>query len=142
IHESAGLGWRTLPCLLVAIVSGVWLFRFDRRQPQPFFQKGIYSSPIAVKGLIAFSLLGFSFLSFFGIATLALYEVRAGKVRPGGLFLFPYSIASAWVSRWVFPRLFKKAGVAGTGLVAVVCLLVGTVLLGAGIYTHRLPWYL
>ena len=142
IHESAGLGWNTLPCLLAAIVSGALLPRFDRRQPQPFFQRGIYPSPIAVRGLVAFSLLGFSFLSFIAIATLALYEVMDWKVQPAGLLLFPYSIASALVSRWILPRLFRKAGVAGTGLVALVCLLVGTILLGAGIYTHRLPWYL
>jgi hypothetical protein len=142
VHESAALGWMVLPCLLAAIVSGVWLLRFDRRQQQPFFQRGIYPSPVAVKGLIAFSLLGFSFLSFIAIATLALYEVMAWKVQPAGLLLFPYSIGSALVSRWILPRLFKNIGVAGTGLVALVCLLAGTVLLGAGIYTHRLPWYL
>ena len=142
VHESAALGWKTFPCLLTAIVSGVWLLRFDRRQNQPFFQRGIYPSPAAVKGLIAFSLLGFSFLSFIAIATLALYEVMAWKVQPAGLLLFPYSIGSALVSKWVLPRLFKKVGVAGTGLVALLCLLAGTVLLGAGIYTHRLPWYL
>ena len=142
IHESAGLGWRTLPCLLLAILSGIMLLRFDQRQSQPFFQQGIYPSPIAIKGLIAFALLGFSFLSFIAIATLSLYEVMDWKVQPAGLLLFPYSIASALVSRWILPRLFKKVGISGTGLVALVCLLVGTILLAAGIYTHRLPWYL
>jgi len=142
IHEFADLGWKALPCLLVTIVSGVLLLRFDRTNERPFFERGVYSSPVAIKGLIAFSLLGFSFLPFIAIGTIALYEVMGWGVQAAGLLLFPYSILSALVSRWALPPLFQKAGIAGTGLFAMGCLLAGALLLGAGIYTHRLPWYL
>lgn len=142
IHESGDLGWKTLPCLLVVIVSGILLLRFDQRQVSPFFEKGIYSSPTAIKGLIAFSLLGFSFLPFIAIATLALYEVMGWGVRSAGLLLFPFSIGSALVSAWILPQLFRKTGVANTGLLSLLCLVAGALLLGAGIYTHNLPWYL
>lgn len=142
IHESGDLGWKTLPCLLVVIVSGILLLRFDQRQVSPFFEKGIYSSPTAIKGLIAFSLLGFSFLPFIAISTLALYEVMGWGVRSAGLLLFPFSIGSALVSAWILPRLFRKTGVANTGLLSLLCLVAGALLLGAGIYTHSLPWYL
>jgi MFS family permease len=142
IHESGDLGWKTFPCLLIVFVSGKLLLRFDQRQVSPFFEKGIYSSPTAIKGLIAFSLLGFSFLPFIAISTLALYEVMGWGVRSAGLLLFPFSIGSALVSAWILPRLFRKAGVANTGLLSLLCLVTGAVLLGAGIYTHNLPWYL
>ncbi len=142
IHEAGDLGWKTLPCLLVVFASGKLLLRFDQRQASPFFEPGIYSSPVAIKGLIAFSLLGFSFLPFIAISTLALYNVMGWGVRPSGLLLFPFSIGSALVSGWVLPVLFRKAGVAGTGLVSLFCLVLGALLLGMGIYTHHLPWYL
>ena len=142
IHELADLGWMALPCLLVVIVSGVSLLRFDQHQPRPFFERGIYSSPVAIKGLIAFSLLGFSFLPFIALVTVALYEVMGWGVQAAGLLLFPYSILSALVSRWLLPLLFRRSGIANTGLFAMGCLLAAAVLLAAGIYTHRLPWYL
>ena len=142
IHESGDLGWKTLPCLLVAIVSGILLLRFDQRQVSPFFERGIYSSSAAIKGLIAFSLLGFSFLPFIAICTLALYEVMGWGVQAAGLLLFPYSIGSALVSGWVLPQILKRAGVAKTGLFSLLCLVAGAVFLAAGIYTHSLPWYL
>ncbi|MBS1659587.1 MAG: MFS transporter [Bacteroidetes bacterium] len=142
IHESGNLGWRTLPCLAGAGVSIFFLLRFDRRQAQPFFERGIYSSSVAFKGLVAFFLLGCTFLSFIAISTLALYEVMGWGIQAAGWLLFPYSIGSALVSRWVLPVLFRRAGVARTALVAFCCLLAGALLLGAGIYTHRLPCYL
>lgn len=142
IHECGDLGWKTLPCLLMAIVSGTLLLRFDQRQASPFFEKGIYSSPAASRRLIAFSLLGFSFLPFIAICTLALFEVMGWGVRPAGLLLFPYSIGSALVSGWILPRMFRVIGVARTGLISLLCLLAGAVLLGAGIYSHRLPCFL
>jgi len=142
IHESGELGWKTFPCLLVVIVSGILLLRFDQRQISPFFEKGIYSSPTAIKGLIAFSLLGFSFLPFIAISTLALYEVMGWGVRSAGFLLFPFSIGSALVSARILPQLFRKTGVANTGLLSLLCLVAGALLLGIGIYTHSLPWYL
>ena len=142
IHESGDLGWKTIPCMVAAGTSAWLLLRFDRRQTQPFFERGIYSSSLAIKGLVAFFLLGVCFLSFVAISTLALYEVMGWSIQPAGWLLFPYSIGSALVSRLVLPRLFKKAGVVNTGLFAFWCLLAGAVLLAVGIYTHGLPWYL
>ncbi|HEY6900715.1 MAG TPA: MFS transporter, partial [Puia sp.] len=142
IHESETLGWKTIPCLAAVGISIFFLLRYDRGQAQPFFERGIYSSPVALRGLVAFFLLGCAFLSFIAISTLALYEVMGWGVQAAGWLLFPYSIGSALVSRWILPGLFRRAGVARTALLAFFCLLAGALLLGAGIYTHRLPCYL
>lgn len=142
IHEVGDLGWKTLPLLAAAVISGVLLLKHDQRQQQPFFEHGIYRSPIAIRGLTAFTLLGFSFLPFIAIITLALYAVMGWGVQATGLLLFPYSIGSALVSRLLLPVLFKKAGVSGTGLISMCCLLLAASSLALGIYTHRLPFYL
>lgn len=142
IHESGNLGWRTFPFLLAAGLSVFLWLRYDRRQAQPFFERGIYSSPVAFKGLVAFFLLGCCFLSFIAIGTLALYEVMGWGIQAAGWLLFPYSIGSALVSRWWLPVLFRRMGVSGTALLAFCCLFAGAVLLGAGIYTRCLPCYL
>lgn len=142
VHESVELGWRTIPFLLAALLSGLFLQRFDRRQAQPFFEPGVYSSPAAYRALAVFSLLGASFLPFVFITTLSLFQTMGWDILSTGLLLFPYSIGSALVSRLLLPLLFRRMGVVRVGLLAMVCLLAGDGLLAAGICTHRLGFYL
>jgi MFS family permease len=142
IHESVDLGWKVLPLLLAAGISGVLLRRFDRRKAHPFFGAGVYSSPAAYRALGAFSLLGASFLPFVFLATLSLYDTMGWDILSTGLLLFPYSIGSALVSGFLLPLLFRRLGVLRVGLLAMGCLLAGDGLLAAGIYTHRLVFYL
>jgi MFS family permease len=142
IHELTRLGWRLLPCLTTAILSGIELIRYDRRQQQPFFPLGLFSSPSSYRALGASFLLGACFLSFVFLCTLSLSEVMHLDIRSTGLLLFPYSIGSALVSKFLLPRLFRRVGVLQAGRLAMSCLLGGVLLLLAGIYTHQLAWFL
>ena len=139
IHELNGLGWEVIPCLFIALVSGAALQRYDRRQAQPFFGPGIFASP---RALGASFLLGACFLSFVFLCTLSLYKVMHWNIRSTGLLLFPYSIGSALVSKFVLPRLFRQMSVVQVGRLAMLCLLGGVLLLLAGICTHHLAWFL
>jgi len=138
IHESTRLGQRAWPCLITALASGYWLREYDKRQEQPFFGRDIYASPGAWRSLGASLLLGATFLSFVFLSTISLYELLGWDIRSTGLVLFPYSIGSALVSKFLLPRLFARMRVVQVGIMAMLCLLIGTLLLMAGIRTQQI----
>jgi MFS family permease len=142
IHEALGLGWWVLPCLVLAILSAIVLWRTDRRKSHPFFGAGVYSDPEAYRGLGGFILLGAAFLPLVFTCTLSLYTILHKSVLATGLLLFPYSIGSAIVSKYLLPVLFRRLRVRQVGILAIVLLLAGDVLLMAGIASGREPWWL
>lgn len=133
VHEGARLKWTVLPWLASALLSGIILLWVDRRQRQPFFGSGVYSSPEAWRALTAFTLLGASFLPFVFTCTLGLQVCLGKTILSTGLVLFPYSIGSALVSRYLLPRLYKRISQVRVAFLCMVCLLAGDGLLAVGI---------
>jgi MFS family permease len=142
IHELNTLGWRALPLLAIVCISGAALLRHDRKQPHPFFAVRIFTSPAGYRALGASLILGASFLSFIFLCTLSLFDVMHWGVQAIGLLMFPYSIASALVSKFILPRLFARMKVTDVALLAMVCLIIGLLLLVTGIESHQLIWFL
>ena len=142
VHESVSLGWKLIPCLSAAVLSGMALRRADRRQARPFFGKDIYSGRNNYRALGAFALLGAAFLPFVFTCALSLQTLLGWDILSTGLLLFPYSIGSAFVSRWLLPRLYRRLGVMGVGILSISCLLAGDLLLAAGIGSHWLGCWL
>ncbi|HEX3934016.1 MAG TPA: MFS transporter [Puia sp.] len=142
VHEAARLGWLAFPCVAGALLSGVFLLRIDRRLRRPFFGAGVYSSREAYRGLAAFSLLGAGFLPFVFTCTLSLGVCLGQGILSTGLWLFPYSIGSALVSKFLLPRLYRRMRPQQVGLLAMICLLAGDVLLAAGIVSRQAGWFL
>lgn len=142
IHEAAGLGWLVLPGLGLAVGSAVVLFRVDRRKTRPFFGSGVYPDREAYRGLAGFILLGAAFLPFVFTCTLSLYTLLGRSILATGLLLFPYSIGSALVSKYLLPVLFRRLSPRGVGTLSIGLLLAGDVLLMAGISSHWEGWWL
>ena len=142
VHEAAHLKWMALPWLAGALFSGIILLRVDRRQRRPFFGSGVYSSRDAWRGLSAFTLLGASFLPFVFTCTLGLQVCLGRSVLSTGLLLFPYSIGSALVSRYLLPWLYRRMSPARVALLCMVCLLAGDGLLAAGVGSHEGGYFL
>ena len=142
VHEAARLGWVTLPCVAGALVSGVCLLRVDRKLRRPFFGAGVYRSREAYRGLAAFSLLGAGFLPFVFTCTLSLGVCLGQGILSTGLWLFPYSIGSALVSKFLLPRLYRRMQPRQVGLLAMILLLAGDVLLAGGIVSRQAGWFL
>jgi MFS family permease len=142
VHEAAALGWKTFPCIAAALFSGVLLIRVDRRLSRPFFGAGVYSSRAAYRGLAAFSLLGAGFLPFVFTCTLGLGVCLRQGILATGLWLFPYSIGSAVVSKFMLPRLYRRLHPQQVGLLAMACLLAGDLLLAGGIVYRQPGWFL
>ncbi|HVU57959.1 MAG TPA: MFS transporter [Puia sp.] len=142
IHELPALGWKGIPLLTLSIVSGLVLLRWDRRQTHPFFGTRSFSSTAGVRAIGASLILGASFLSFVFLSTLGLFEVMRWDTRSIGLLLFPYSIGSALISKFILPWLFARMRVSQVALLALTCMVVGLLLLLAGIEGRQLIWFL
>ncbi len=142
IHEMNTLRWLALPVFLAACLSGVLLLRYDRRQRNPFFPRPVFPPGMGGRAVGASLILGACFLSFIFLSTLALFEVMHWNVRSIGLLMFPYSIGSALVSKFILPRLFARLDVSEVALLAMVCLVAGLLLLVAGIESRQLIWFL
>ena len=142
VHEAARLGWMTLPLVAAALLSGFFLLRVDRRLSRPFFGARVYASREAFRGLAAFSLLGASFLPFVFTCTLSLGVCLKQGILATGLWLFPYSIGSALVSKFLLPRLYRRLQPQQVGLLAMACLLVGDLLLAGGVVLGQPGYFL
>jgi MFS family permease len=137
VHEATRLRTAVLPWLAGALLSGILLLRVDRRLRQPFFGSGVYPAREAWRGLSAFTLLGASFLPFVFTCTLGLQVCLGRSVLSTGLLLFPYSVGSALVSRYLLPWLYQRMSPVRVALLCMVCLLVGDGLLAAGIGSRQ-----
>lgn len=142
IHELPSLGWVGLPLLAIALLSMFVLLQWDHRQAHPFFGTGFFSSSSGYRAIGASLILGISFLSFVFLCTLGLFEVMHWDIRSIGLLLFPYSIASALVSKFFLPWLFARMRVSQVALLALTSLVAGLLLLLAGIESHQLIYFL
>jgi len=142
IHELPALGWTGIPLLGLALVSGLALLRWDRGQTYPFFGTGPFTSVASVRAIGASLILGACFLSFVFLCTLGLFEVMHWDTRSIGLLLFPYSIGSALISKFLLPWLFARMRVSQVALLALTCLVLGLLLLLAGIEARQLIWFL
>jgi MFS family permease len=142
VHEAARLRGAVLPWLAGAVFSGILLLRVDRRQRSPFFGSGVYCGQDAWRGLSAFTLLGAGFLPFVFTCTLGLQVCLGKSVLSTGLLLFPYSVGSALVSRFLLPRLYRWMSPVRVALLSMVCLLVGDGLLAAGIGSRQGGYFL
>lgn len=142
IHELPSLGWTGIPLLVLALVSARILLRWDRKQLHPFFAKRPFSSVAGVRAIGASLILGAGFLSFVFLCTLGLFEVMHWDTRSIGLLLFPYSIGSALISKFLLPWLFARMRVSQVALLALTCLVLGLLLLLAGIEARQLIWFL
>lgn len=142
IHQMPVLGWTLWPCLLTALLSGALLLIRDRRQSRPFFARSLYPSGHGYRALGASSILGACFLGFIFLVTAGFYQVMQWDARSTGLLLFPYSIASALVSKFLLPVLFRRLGITGVAQLSLVLLLAGILFLLTGIGTGRLIYFL
>ena|GEM_PF-450372 len=142
IHEAAGLRWLVLPVLGLAMGSATLLFHADRLKTRPFFGTGVYPDREAYRGLGGFILLGAAFLPFVFTCTLSLYTLLHKSILATGVLLFPYSIGSALVSKYLLPLLFRRFDPRGVGILSISLLLAGDLLLMAGIASHWEGWWL
>ncbi len=132
--------WLLLACMAAIAAAGVIFKRRERTRSQPLIDLSLFKSTGTVTGNIITILLGAFFLSYLFLLSLVLQQNMQLSAAHAGLLLFPFSMGSFLVSRYVVPALFKKLSVMQTGILGMCLMLAGALLLMTAIlFDHSLP---
>jgi len=133
--------YKLLLFFVIVIATGSWLFiRRERTQKQPLIEVSMFRSTGTITGNAITILLGAFFLSYLFLLSLVLQQNMHYSAAKAGLLLFPFSMLSFLVSRYVVPALFKKMTVLQTGILGMCLMLTGALLLMTAIVYHHNIW--
>jgi MFS family permease len=143
VHHLPGFSknYKLIFSFVIMIVAAGYLFRRrERTRQQPLIDFSLFRSAGTITGNIITVLLGAFFLSYLFLLSLVLQQNMHLSAAHAGLLLFPFSLLSFFVSRYVVPALFKKMTVLQTGILGMCLMLSGALLLmTAIIFDHSLP---
>lgn len=128
IHDLGNIGHhytKYLSWLFLFVVVGAFFVRRERVHASPLVDFRLFRLPGVITGNVGAMLLGSVFLSYIFMLTLYLQQDLHFSSSQAGLLLFPFSIVSGIISKFVLPHLFAKLGVVKTGIIGNVCMLCG-----------------
>ncbi|WP_089893246.1 MFS transporter [Chitinophaga arvensicola] len=111
--------------LILFLVAGVFFIRRERVHSSPLVDFRLFRLHGVITGNIGAILLGGVFLSYIFMLTIYLQEDLHFSASRAGLLLFPFSILSGIISKFVLPHLFQKLGVIRTGMLGNAFMLAG-----------------
>jgi EmrB/QacA subfamily drug resistance transporter len=126
-----------LACFLVL---GFVFLKRERRHPAPLLDFKIFRVDGVITGNWGGFLLGCVYLSYIFLLSLVLQQEMHYSALKSGLILFPFSILSAIISKYVLPHLFARYGVIKTGIIGNVCMLMGVVFFLWSAYNAFAMW--
>lgn len=143
VHNLPGFSknYQQLLLFMVMIVVAGYIFRRrERTREQPLIDFSLFRSTGTITGNGITILLGAFFLSYLFLLSLVLQQNMHFTAAHAGLLLFPFSVLSFMVSRYVVPALFKKLTVLQTGILGMCLMLSGALLLMTAIlFNHSMP---
>ena len=125
-----------------AAIAAAWFIfmRRERTRQQPLIDFSLFRTTGTITGNVITILLGAFFLSYLFLLSLVLQQNMHFSAARAGLILFPFSVGSFMVSRFLVPALYKKLTVLQTGILGMCLMLTGSLLLMAAIlFDHSLP---
>lgn len=126
--------------MVVIVVAGYIFRRRERTREQPLIDFSLFRSTGTITGNGITILLGAFFLSYLFLLSLVLQQNMHFTAAHAGLLLFPFSVLSFLVSRYVVPALFKKLTVLQTGILGMCLMFSGALLLMTAIlFNHSMP---
>ncbi|WP_436484807.1 MFS transporter [Chitinophaga sp. ARDCPP14] len=102
--------------LLLFLAAGMFFIRRERVHPSPLVDFKLFRLQGVITGNIGAVMLGSIFLSYIFMLTIYLQQDLHFTSSQAGLLLFPFSILSGVISKFILPRLFSRLGVVKTGM--------------------------
>ncbi len=102
--------------LLLFLAAGMFFIRRERVHPSPLVDFKLFRLHGVITGNIGAVMLGSIFLSYIFMLTIYLQQDLHFTSSQAGLLLFPFSILSGVISKFILPRLFSRLGVVKTGM--------------------------
>lgn len=119
-----------LSLFLLLISSGFfYFFNRTKRHTSPLIDFALLKTSSAQIGNKTIFILGTFFLSYLLILSFYLQEVLDFSAARAGLLLFPFSVASALISRFLLPRLIKRLKLIRTANLGMSLMFLGAFLL-------------
>jgi MFS family permease len=142
VHNLPGIRqhyWLLLSLMAVIGTGAFVLRRRERQQTERLIDLSLFRSTGTVTGNGLTVLLGAFFLSYLFLLSLVLQQNMHFSAAQAGLLLFPFSMLSFLVSRYVVPALFKKLTVLQTGILGMTLMCCGALLLMCAlVFDHSL----
>ncbi|WP_160711583.1 MFS transporter [Chitinophaga solisilvae] len=123
--------------LFIFSVTGIYFVRRERVHASPLVDFRLFRVQGVITGNVGALLLGSVFLPYIFLLTLYLQQELHFSSWQAGLALFPFSILSGIVSKFVLPKLFHRWGVTRTGIIGNSCMLAGILFFVLSYFT---PW--
>ncbi|WP_212002437.1 MFS transporter [Chitinophaga sp. HK235] len=132
-----------LALLVLFIITAVYFVKRERVHASPLVDFSLFRLKGVMTGNIGAMLLGSTFLPYVFLLTLYLQQVLGFSSSQAGLLLFPFSILSGVISKYVLPHLFHRLGVVRTGILGSTFMLAGIVFFILSYFTvWQLPFIL
>ncbi|MBC9930675.1 MFS transporter [Chitinophaga qingshengii] len=125
--------------LILTLSAGVYFVKRERVHASPLVDFNLFRLSGVITGNIGATLLGSTFLPYIFLLTLYLQEVLGFSASSAGLLLFPFSILSGLISKFVLPHLFHRLGITRTGIIGSCFMLAGILFFTLSYFT---AWHL
>lgn len=116
---------------LLTVMFGCLFYYFEKKNTTPLLNYNLFKEWNIVSSNLAGILLGASFMSYISILSVYVQEVVHLSLVQAGLFLFPFSIISAGISKWWLPFLQKKYPLKPVANIGLFCMFLGNLFLVA-----------
>jgi MFS family permease len=130
VHALPGSSQNGTMLLLLAagVVLGGWLFlQRSKRLQEPLIDFGLLR--YSVTGLGVFLLLGAFFTGYLFVISLILQQNLGFTAAKAGLLLFPFSLLSAVVGKFLIPPLLRRVSLLQAAMVGMAAMAVGALTL-------------
>ncbi|MGA0558997.1 MFS transporter [Larkinella sp. VNQ87] len=120
---------RTLGLVGALVAGGLWFCARLRHQPEPLIDFSVLRGPNTRTGNGVVLLLGAFFSGYLFLVSLIAQKSMHYTAAEAGLFLFPFSFASIFLSKTLLPYLFRTLSSRGVAILGMSLMTTGGLLL-------------
>lgn len=114
-----------LPAVIIAALFFFIFYFLQKNTHNSILDTSLFRKKSIITGNITGILLGASFMSYISLLSVFLLQVVQVSLIRAGLFLFPFSVLSAVVSKWCLPFLQQKYSLKLTANIGLLSMLLG-----------------
>jgi MFS family permease len=136
IHALPHLVNKPLQALALLTSCSVGIIYFIKRaykHPAPLINFQLLKGSYTKMGNQMIFVIGLFFLTYLLILSFYLQDILHFSAAKAGLLLFPFSVGSAMVSKFLLPSLLKKLAVIKTAIIGMLCMFFGALFFVIGI---------
>ncbi|MEX6687528.1 MFS transporter [Danxiaibacter flavus] len=139
VHGMGDISNNILPlsiAVLAAVSGAAFFIRRSKKITLPYIDFSLFKDTHTIAGNGVTILMGAIFSGYLFAVSLVFQQNMQYTAAHAGLLLFPFSICSALVSKFVVPGILKKLSLVKTSILGMTLMLTGTLLLILSMQFH------